>query len=102
MGLNRNVKATRVHLTPYLRGVIVGLALAGWSCRDIAQGVEKPDGTHPCQQSVADVLQTAKEVGRFKWAGEHQVGTAGRPRLSTPALDKAIKNVVFKKRGSIV
>ena len=33
-------KASRSHFSPYLRGIIVGLFIAGWTYAEIAEGVE--------------------------------------------------------------
>ena len=102
MVARRRVKATNTRLTPFLRGVIYGLLLAGWTYCEIAEEVEKPDGTHPSQQAVAKVAATLKSCGGFRWDGHSSSGNAGRPRATTDALDKQIVKLVFKHRGSAV
>jgi hypothetical protein len=94
--------ATRAHFSPYLRGVIYGLLLAGWTYEEVAEEVEKPDGTNPCQQTVASVAAQAKAGGGLRWDGESASktgGLAGRPRHTKTALDRAIVKLVFKHRG---
>jgi hypothetical protein len=96
---------SRVHLSPYLRGVIYGLLLAGWTYQEIADEVEKPDGEKLCQQSVATVASQAKSRGGLHWDGQSASSTSpdvGRPRSTTEALDKAIVKLVFKHRGRVV
>ena len=94
---------TRVRLTPYLRGVIYGLFLAGYTYQEIADEVEKADGTNPCQQSVASVISQAKSHGGLQWDGEAEYKSAsssvGRPRETTQKLDRQILQLVFKHRG---
>ena len=71
------------------------------SLQEIADAVTKPDGTHPCKQTVAETIAQAKRRGGDAWDGG--MGTdAGRPRVTTKALDKAVAKVVFKYRGSAV
>ena len=90
---------SNMHFSPFLRGVIYGLFLAGYTYREIADEVEKPDGSHPCKTSVASVVQQATQLGGMGWDGETANGNAGRPRRTTNALDKAIVKLVFKHRG---
>ena len=92
-------QSTRCHLTHFLRGAIYGLLLAGWTYNEIAEEVEKPDGTHPCQQAVAQVARQLQSRGGFGWDGEAASGEAGRPRSTSDALDKQIVKLVFKHRG---
>ena len=102
MVAQRSKPSTRERFTPYLRGVIFVLALAGWSLQDIADKVVKPDGARPCKQSVSDVIKQAKENGGMKWDGQPDTTNRGRPRATTTALDRAILKVVFRRRGSAV
>ena len=76
-------------LTPYLRGVIYGLMLAGYSVDDIADEVEKPDGSQPSPSAVRQSLQLSEEEGGMAWDGVAQTG-GGRPKKTTDALDRAI------------
>ena len=96
------VARSNARLTPFLRGVIGGLLLAGWSLTEVANEVEKPDGTHPCQQAIAKVAAQIKARGGLMWNGLADSSYAGRPRLTDTALDKAIVKLVFKKRGSAI
>ena len=94
-------KRSTTRLSPYVRGVIFGLFLAGYTYQEIAEEVEKPDGTNPCQQTVAGVVEQAQQQGGLLWDGEHSTsGGPGRPRITTDALDKKIVELVFKHRGS--
>lgn len=90
---------TQTHLTPFLKGAIFGLLLAGWTYTEIANEIEKPDGTRPSQQAIANVDKQVKSRGGFAWDGAHSAQGVGRPRETTDALDKAIRKVVFKYRG---
>ena len=92
-------QTTRARLTPFLRGAIYGLLLAGWTYTEIADEVEKPDGTHPTQQAVSLVAAQLRTHGGFAWDGGSASSEAGRPRVTTDALDKKITKLVFKHRG---
>ena len=61
---------SRSHLSPYIRGVIYGLIIAGWTYQEIADEVEKPDGENLCQQTVATVASQAKARGGMHWDGQ--------------------------------
>jgi hypothetical protein len=104
MLVHRNTKKrSSVHFTPFLRGVIYGLLLAGWTYNEIAEEMEKPDGTQPTQQAIAGVAKQLQTRGGMAWDGEASsstTDTVGRPRITKDALDKAIRKVVFKFRGS--
>jgi len=103
MVVRRGNQRSQVHFTPFLRGVVYGLLLAGWTYNEIAEEMEKPDGTQPTQQAIAGVAQQLRTRGGMAWDGEASSRTADavcRPRSTTDALDKAIRKVVFKFRGS--
>ncbi len=102
MKKTKKTVGTRVHFSPYLKGVIFGLFLAGTTYREIAEEVVKPDGTHPCQQSVASVVEKAEKLGGMLWDGQSDSSLAGCPRVTTDALDKRILRLVFKHRGRAV
>ena len=85
-------------MSPFTRGGIFYLFLVGLSLQDIANQVIKPDGTHPSKQGVADVIDQAKANGGKRWDGVLSTD-AGRPRSTTPELDKAIVKIVYKCRG---
>jgi hypothetical protein len=89
-----------LRLTPLQRGMIFMGFLAGSSLQDIADDVEKQDGSHPSTQAVSDTIALAKANGGSKWNGEVH-GDAGRPRETSSKLDQAIRKLVFQKRGSI-
>ena len=74
--------------------------LAGWSYEDIADKIVKADGSHPCQQSVADNVDYCESHGGLKWNGEVDTSGRGRPRKTTTALDRKIVKLVFRYRGS--
>ena len=87
------------HFTPFARGAIDGLHIAGWSLAEIAEEVPKADGSAACQQAVWATLMSAKEQGGYLSTGESGAHSAGRPRGTSSALDKQIQRVVFKHRG---
>ena len=94
--------SSRARFTPFVCGAIYGLALAGWTYQQIADEVKKSDGSHPCQQSVASVVKRAKQNGELHKKEVKPASTAtsaGRPRRTTTALDRAIVKLVFKHRG---
>jgi hypothetical protein len=93
-------KSKFLRLTPFQRGMIFMGFLAGSCLKDIADDVEKTDGSNPSTQAVADTIALAKANGGSKWNGEVH-GGAGRPRETSSKLDKAITKLVFQKRGSI-
>jgi hypothetical protein len=93
--------ASKVHLTPYLRGVVYGLFLAGCTLLEISEEVVKPDGSHPSMSSISDCIKTAESSGGICWDGNTCPPT-GRARTWKPALDKAIVKLVFKMRGSTI
>ena len=96
--IDKVVKVPRFN--PFLRGVIFGLFLAGYTYREIADELEKSDGSNPCFQSVASVVQTAQENGGLAWdgaSGSTISDTVGRPRKTSDSLDKKILKLVFKK-----
>ena len=59
-------------LTPYLRGIIYGLMLAGYSVDEIVDEVEKPDGSQPSPVAVPRRLQLSQEEGGMAWDGVAQ------------------------------
>ena len=87
------------HFTPFARGAIYGLHIAGWSLAEIAEEVPKADGSTACQQAVQATIMTAKAQGGYLSSGESGAHSAGRPRATTNALDKQIQRIVFKHRG---
>ena len=102
MAPKKAVLRTSTRLTPFLRGVIYGMFLAGSTYQEIAEEVVKSDGHKPCQQTVASVVAQAEENGGLCWnglAGSATSETVGRPRATTGALDKKIVRLVFRHRG---
>ena len=87
-------------ISPYLRGAIYALYVAGWSYRDILNEIEKPDESHPCIGTIGCVVKKAEAAGSFLWDGCDDKTSTGRPRSTSTALDKAIVKLVFKHRGS--
>ena len=72
--------ASHARLSPYVRGIILGMSLAGMACRDIAEQVVKSDGTHPSYQTVAVTLKRCQALGGLKWNGEERAVGRGPPR----------------------
>ena len=54
-------------MTPFLRGVIYGLFLAGYTVDEIRDEVLKPDGFRPCRQSISNAIQLAEKHGGEFW-----------------------------------
>ena len=77
------------------------MSLLGLSLQQIVDKVPKPDGTRLSKDTVASVIQHAKANGGHTWDGEMH-SEAGRPRSTTPALDKKIVRIVFKYRARTV
>ena len=99
MKKTKKTVGTRVHYSPYLKGVIFGLFLAGTTYREIAEEVVKPDGTHPCQQSVASVVEKAEKLEpsepetRRPWVQvTANTGEAREQKARRRALQKRKKN----------
>ena len=61
-------------LTPYLRGIIYGSMLAGYSVDDIVDEVEKPDGPQPSPFAVRQSLLLSREEGGMAWDRVAQTG----------------------------
>ena len=100
-GKSKKDRSKHSRLNAFTRGGIFYLALAGFSMAAIMKMVDKPAGGHPSKGSINDVIATANANGGKRWDGQVE-GGAGRPRSTTPALDKAIVKLVFKFRGRIV
>ena len=82
---------THNRYSPFLRGVIYGMFLAGWAQRDIADAVTKSDGSPISQGGVSRNIQMAEANGGMRWSGEVKVSpSAGRPRTTSKALGRKI------------
>lgn len=91
---------TYARLTPFLRGVIFGMFLAGSSVSEIMDEVTKPDGSTPSKTAVEDAIQRVQQTGALlSDGGSGGASSAGRPRSTEAALDKKIVKFVFKHRG---
>ena len=100
--VRKRQKATKSfsRLTPFLRGVIYGMFLAGSSVPEIMEEVVKPDGFPVSKTSVETAIQRAEETGGMHSDGDFGAAAhSGRPRSTTTALDKALVELVFKHRG---
>lgn len=90
-----------MQLTPFLRGVVYGMFLAGMSYMDISGEVTKPDGNNLTPGGAQYVVNKVGEEGGLLSTGQRPVSDGrGRPRHTETALDKAIVKLVFKMRGS--
>ena len=86
--------------TPFLRGVIYGLFLAGYTHREIVDELVKSDGSEVSVAGVASAIKTAKAKGGLLWDGQlSSSSSVGRPRLTAKTLDRKILRLVFKHRG---
>ena len=95
-------KAAKSHAryTPFLRGVIYGLFLAGYAHREIVDELVKTDGSEVSLGGVSSAIKTAESKGGLLWDGQlSSSSSAGRPRMTAKALDKKIVRLVFKFRG---
>jgi hypothetical protein len=101
----KTMMKSHARFTPYLRGVIYGLFLAGYTYQEIADEVVKPDGSETTQQGVSGVIDQAQANGGLLWEGEvasSSCGAVGRPRQTTNTLDKKILRLVIKHRGRVL
>ena len=89
--------SSTAQLTPFEIGQIKAHLHHGVGPAEIARIITKLDGHHPNQPSVSDAAEKVREDP--SWRGERQSGS-GRPRATSPALDKAIVDTVFRHRGS--
>lgn len=85
----------------FAKGVAHGLSIAGWNPGAIAPLIQKTDGTVPSQQAVRASLAQLQADGQPWDDAAPQPHAGGIERSTTPALDKAIKNLVFKNRGRV-
>ena len=94
---------SHARFTPFLRGVIYGLFLAGWTHREIVDELVKSDGSEVSLGGVATAIKMAEAKGGLLWDGlPASSSSAGRPRMTATALDKKIVRLVFKYRGKSV
>ena len=89
--------SSTAQLTPVEIGQIKARLHDGVGPAEIARIITKVDGHHPSQPSVSDAAEKLREDP--SWRGERQSGS-GRPRATSPALDKAIVDIFFRHRGS--
>ena len=85
-------------LTPFLRGAIYSLFLAGLPEEEIVATVKKPDGINPSLTAVRYTIKLCQAMGGMAWDGVLQT-RAGRPQETSHALDRSIVRLVFKYRG---
>ena len=97
-----SIKRSRARLSPYVRGLVFGMHLAGATLPDIEATLTKPDGTTLSQPGAWNCIQMCEENGGVKWDGVVNHDSDGRPRDSTPAMDRALIKLVFKHRGSVI
>ena len=100
--VTKKTKKQGTYLSPFLRGAIFAFFLAGHTQQEIADEVEKPDGTNPTQPAVAQTIAEAQKNGGLLWDGgvaAKAATLAGRPRSTQDALDKKIYKLVLKHRG---
>ena len=92
--------ASHARLAAFARGVVYGMALAGLVGSEIREEIENAGGQPPSRECVRQTLATCKANGGLRWDGGCAAASAaGRPRETPPALDNAIRKVVFKHRG---
>ena len=59
----RRATPSYVRLTPFVRGVIYGLFLAGYILDEIKEEVVKSDGAAPSRQAIAEIIRVAADRG---------------------------------------
>lgn len=107
MALGMKAKAkpkakSHARLSPFLRGVVYGMFLAGTLPGDIIKSVTKSDGAAMSEQAARDTIQLVEKNGGLKWDGDAAaLSEAGRPRETTPAFDRKVAKLVFKHRGKM-
>ena len=89
--------SSTAQLTPFEIGQIKAHLHDGVGPAEIARIITKLAGPHPSQRSVSDAAEKLREDP--SWRGERQ-SASGRPHATSPALDKAIVDIVFRHRGS--
>ena len=96
-------QVARTRLSPYARGIAYGMHLAGTHLQTIAATVRKPDGENPTQQGIWHCIQLCEDNGGVDWDGDaKELSGGGRPRETTPAMDRELTKLVFKHRGSAI
>ena len=85
MVLRRAPKPSYQRLSPFLRGFVYGLYLAGTAVKDIADQVVKPDGAHPSQQAIANAIQMCKSNDGMAFEGVAESNGRGAPRKTHSA-----------------
>ncbi len=90
-------------LSPYLRGIVYGMHLAGATLDDVHTKLRKPDRSKLTPQGAWACVQLCEENGGVKWDGDaSKLSSSGRPRETTAAMDHALTKLVFKHRGSAI
>ena len=88
-------------LSPYVRGIIFGLYLAGLPLNEILEQVVKPDGSSPQKQTVCNTIRMCEKNGGFHWdGGAAKCHPGGGTRVTSSKLDRQVVKAVFKHRGS--
>ena len=89
-----SMKRSRARLSPYVRGLVFGMHLAGATLPDIEATLTKPDGATLSQPGAGNCIQMCEENGGAKRGGVVNHDSDGRPRDSTPAMDRALTKLV--------
>ena len=92
--------ASRGRLSPYTRGIVYGMHLAGATLADIASTVAKPDGKKVAKQGAGYCIELCERNGGLSWNGCLD-SAAGRPRETTAAMDRELTKLVLKHRGTV-
>lgn len=99
MGKCKAKRSAYARLSPYVKGIIFGLFLAGTTLTDIADEVTKENGDHPCVSTVESTIRICQAKGGSKWNGVAHSSGRGPARQTTSALDRKIVKLVFRNRG---
>jgi hypothetical protein len=95
----KKLKRSHARLSPFLKGLIYGMWLAGSTVLEIAEEVEKPDGSTPTVPTIRTAIKTCEENGGVSWDGGAENHGGGRPRKGTDSLDQEITKLVTRYRG---
>lgn len=93
---------SHARLTPYLRGVVFGMSLAGATVNEIMAEVCKTDGTKMSYNGVKDCIAMCHSNGGMRWDGDAFANAnSGPPRKTSGADDSSICKLVVKNRGKV-
>jgi hypothetical protein len=94
--------ASHARLTPYHRGIVFGMSLAGATVNEIMAEVCKMDGSKMSYNGVKDCISMCHSNGGMRWDGDAFANVnSGRTRKTSGAEDRSISKLVVKNRGKV-